>query len=70
MGTQLTPKHAVIALAVGMVVLLAAFYVPMVVLGGKHDLLEWLLPAILIVSVFAALPICAALMGHWGQPLT
>ena len=67
MGTQLTGRQTLIALAIGMVALLAAFYIPMIAWGGQRDLLEWLLPAILIISVFVFLPLGAILVNMLGQ---
>ena len=67
MGTQLTTRQTLIALTIGMVVLLAAFYIPMIVSGGQQDLLEWLLPAILIIGVFILLPFGAILMSILGK---
>ena len=67
MGTQLTPKQTIVALAVGMFALLAVFYISMIALGGEHDLMEWLLPGMLIVGVFLALPFGALLVNIMGQ---
>ena len=67
MGTQLTGRQTLIALAIGMVALLATFYIPMIVWGGQRDILEWLLPAILIVSVFVFLPLGAIIVNMLGQ---
>ena len=67
MGTQLTPKQTIVALAVGMVALLVAFYVAMIVWGGEQDLLVWSLPAILIIGVFLALPLGVILANMAGR---
>ncbi len=67
MGTQLTPKQTILALVAGMVVLLIAFYVPMLIWGGEQDLSVWLLPGIFIVAVFLALPLGTVLANIVGQ---
>ena len=67
MGTQLTPKQTVVALAVGMLALLGVFYISMIALGGEHDLLWWIFPGLFIVAVFLALPFGVVLANIMGQ---
>ena len=67
MGTRLTTRQALIALAISMLALLVAFYIPLIIWGRQHDLLDWAFPAILIVSVFLLLPVIMILINILGQ---
>jgi len=66
MGKDLTPKQATIALAVGIFGMMAVFYIVMLVSGGHHDTIEWLLPVLLFIGVFLLLPVVAILQSILG----
>lgn len=67
MAENLTLKQTIIGLAIGIFGMMTVFYIVMLVSGGHHDTIEWLLPALLFTGVFVLLPVVAILQSILGQ---